>query len=324
MSVKFMKFQVEYAEEELTQLKKMYKANDLTEETERMILRRQQHWVERIKAWYDSTVLERDYMFKYTLPNREKSYKEDQEKTTLLLDKARKTWGPWLAQKQLTLAKMRRDLDINGDRLAKLKKDRDAMTLTAPMDGVVYHGRFHQGNWSALDSVDSKLLPGNTVQPDRVLVTIVQPKPSEVHVTIDEKEVHLAKADLKGTAKLPAYPDRKVPVHVAKVSPAPIAPGKFAALIRLDGNDADLVPGLACNIKFTAYNKKEALTVPAKCIFDDDDGDVVYVLLPNGKNEMRNVTLGRTDGKDTEILTGLSAGDEVLLERPTAKTKSAN
>ena len=48
LMVKYVKFYLEYAEEELAQLKKMYKSNDLTESTERMILRRQQQQVERI------------------------------------------------------------------------------------------------------------------------------------------------------------------------------------------------------------------------------------------------------------------------------------
>ncbi len=196
------------------------------------------------------------------------------------------------------------------------------MTLTAPMDGVVYHGRFHQGNWTVSESVESRLMPGATVQPDKVLMTVVKPRATEVHLIIEEKEVHLLKADLKGTAKLPAQPDRKLAVRVASVSAAPMAPGKFSAVVKLDATDADLVPGLACNVKFVPYTKKDAITVPIKCLDEEGDMDVVYVLLPNGKHEMREVTVGKSDGTHTEILAGLREQEEVLLENPTAKTAS--
>lgn len=320
LSLKYVKFYVEYAEEELVQLKKMYKANDLTEETERMILRRQQHAVERAQAYYQSAVIERDYLFKFALPYKEKALKDDQARSTLLLEKARKTLSPWLVQKQTALAKMRHDFAAESDRLAKLRKDLAAMTITAPMNGVVYHGRFHQGNWTVAESVETRLMPGATVQPDKVLLTVVMPRATEVHLSIDEKEVHLLKADLKGTARLPAHPDRKLAVRVASVSAAPTAPGKFAAVVKVDAADADLVPGLACNVKFVPYAKKDALTVPVKCIDEEGDKDVVHVLLPNGKHETRVVTVGRSDGTHTEILAGLREQEEVLLETPSAKT----
>lgn len=320
LMVKYIKFYVEYAEEELAQLKKMYKANDLTESTERMILRRQQQQVERYQEYYKSALIERDYTLKYGLPNREKSLKEDQAKSTLLLEKAQKTWSPWLIQKQAALVKMRHDFAMADDRLVKLRKDLAGMTITAPMDGVVYHGRFHQGTWTVAESVETRLMPGATVQPDKVLLTVVKPRATEIHLSIDEKEVHLLKADLKGTAKLPAHPDRKLPVHVASVSAAPSAPGKFAALVRVDssGADAELVPGLACNVKFIPYAKKDAITVPVKCIHEEDGKDVVYVLIFPRIYEKREVTVGRSDGTNTEIVAGLREGEQVLTEDPSS------
>ena len=162
-------------------------------------------------------------------------------------------------------------------------------------------------------------MPGVTVQPDKVLMTVVKPRATEIHLSIDEKEVHLLKADLKGTAKLPALPDRKLTVRVASVSAAPTSPGKFAALVRVDG-DADLVPGLACNVKFVPYSKKDAITVPVKCVHEEDGKDVVYVLIATTHHEKREVTVGRCDAKNTEILAGLREGEQVLLEHPSAHT----
>src|ERR1043165_6180255 len=101
MFLKSAKFFVEYAEEELKQLEKMYKSNDLTEETERMILRRQQHWVEQSKFWYQAAVVERDHLIKHVLPHREKTLKENKERQELQFEKAHKTLALSASQKQI-------------------------------------------------------------------------------------------------------------------------------------------------------------------------------------------------------------------------------
>jgi HlyD family secretion protein len=319
--VKVSKFFVEYAEEELRQLEKMYKANDLTEETEKIILRRQQNVVDIERFFYQRALLDRDYLMKYTLPNREKLLKEAQIKQGQQLEKARKTLGPTAAQKRESLAKMRHDQAKGARRLEKLQKDREAMTLRAPIDGVVYHGKFHKGNWTLSDALASKLAPHGTVTPDEVLLTVVNPRPVVVHLTIDEKDVHLLKPGAMGTAKVLFNPDRKLPARVTKLATVPTTPGKYDAVVALDlgPKDEPLMPGMACSVKFVPYSKKDALVVPSKAVHEEDDKYVVHVARKNGKPETREVTPGRTEGEQTEVLSGLREGEEILVERPGPK-----
>src|SRR5205807_240452 len=82
------------------ELEKMYKSNDLTEDTERMVLERQRNWLERAQFWYQSALIERDYMLKFYLPYKEKDLKDNQVKQDLVLEKAKKTLAPTLTQKQ--------------------------------------------------------------------------------------------------------------------------------------------------------------------------------------------------------------------------------
>jgi multidrug efflux pump subunit AcrA (membrane-fusion protein) len=321
MTLKSAKFFMEYAIEELRQLEKMYKANDLTEETEKIILRRQQNTVERATFSYKQAVLNHDYTLKFTLPNKATLLKEAQIKQEQLLDKARKTHAPLAAQKRASLVKLRHDQEKNALRLERLHADRAALTVRSPIDGVVYHGKFHQGNWTLSDVLASKLIPRGIVAPDEVFLTVVNPRPVVVHLTIDEKDVHLLKPGTKGTAKLLVSPDRKVPARVSKLAAVPTAPGKYAAVVALDlgPDDAQLMPGMACAVKFVPYSRKDALAVPSRAVHEEDDRYVVYVAQKGGKPQAREVTPGRTDGDNTEILSGLREGEEILLERPGAK-----
>jgi HlyD family secretion protein len=321
MYLKMAKFSREYAEEELRQLEKMYKANDLTEDTERIILRRQKERVEQAVFWYQSALLERDYLLKYSLPNRQRLLKEDQVKQELALEKARKTQGPTLLQKQINLARMRIDHDKDVARLETLRKDQAAMTMLAPIDGIVYHGRFTKGQWSTSDSLGNRLTPHGTVQPDEIFMTVVKQRPLIAHLTIEEKDVHQIKAGLEGKAKVLVTPDKKLPVRVTKLASVPFAPGKFEAQVALDlgAGEGNLMPGMACSVKFVPYSKKDAIAIPSKLIHEEDDKFFVDVLAKDGKGDKREVTPGRTDGENTEILSGLREGEEVLLERPTKK-----
>jgi multidrug efflux pump subunit AcrA (membrane-fusion protein) len=323
MYVKMGKFSLEFAQEELRQLEKMYKSHDLTEETEKLILRRQQFYVDMYNFYYQEALVERDHALKHVLPDREVALKENQVKQELALEKARKTLAPTLTQKQQALLKMHFDRDKANSRLDKILKDKAAMTIHAPMEGVVYHGRFHRGRWTASESTGEKLIPNGTVYGEEVFLTVVKPRPVVLHLHIDEKEVHHLKPGSEGSAKFVVNPDRKLPAKVAKLSAVPVSPGKFEAQVVLDleAADATLMPGMACSVKFVPYAKLFAIAVPSKAVHEEDDKYVVYVLGKGGKQEKRDVTPGRSDGDHTEILAGLREGEEVLLERPNGLEK---
>ena len=58
--VKYYDFMLNYEQDELTQLEKMYEADDLTEETEEIVLKRQRNSVEFAEFSLESARLSRD------------------------------------------------------------------------------------------------------------------------------------------------------------------------------------------------------------------------------------------------------------------------
>src|SRR5439155_8743930 len=96
------------------------------------------------------------------------------------------------------------------------------------------------------------LIPNGSVSQDDVFMTVVKPHPVLVHLTIEEKDVHLVKPGLEGKAKVLFRPDRKLAAKVIKLSPVPAGPGKFDAQVALPlgEGDAGLMPGMACAVKF--------------------------------------------------------------------------
>jgi len=77
-----------------------------------------------------------------------------------------------------------------------------------------------------------------------------------------------------------------------------------------------LRPNMTAIIQIANYNKANTIAIPVKAIQKSEEGD--YVLLnANGVAKRVNVKSGSTYGGQTEILSGLKAGDQLITEGAT-------
>ena len=324
-SVKRSVESLEYSKEELRQLEKMYRSKDLTEETEEIILRRHRFEVEVAEFYLKEAELHRNQALKVDLPRQEQHVRENALKLAIELDKARALLPLNLNQKRLTLAKLRHEQVKSSEKLADLRRDRDEMTVHAPADGLVYYGRPERGQWSAA-AIAPKLHKGGVIAPDEVFITIVAPRPIGVRAIVDEKDLHALSQprELKGVVTPAFDPDQRLPARLTAVLTVPREAGKFEAFIAVDiGEDkAAIKPGMACTVKFVPYRNDDALTIPSTAVFSDDSAEIitnyVYLAKPerDGKFPKQWVKTGKTFGGKTEILEGLSQGDEILASKP--------
>jgi len=320
-NVETSKNYLEYEQEELRQLEKMYKADDLTEETEEIILKRQRDAVKRAEFYLKTDEMYRDQTLNITLPRRDVTEKESAVRADLSLDGAKATLPLALTRSRLDLDKLKAQYDKEKERLDELEKDRAMMSIKAPTEGIVYYGRFKDGEWSGASSAADKLRPFGSITPNDVFITIVKPRPMVIRVKLPEKNLHEFRPGLKGTARPTGYPDMRLPATVTKISAVPFTAGNFQAELRLSVPEEDtmLVPGMSCTVKFIPYLKKRALTVPPSAVYTDEiDDQKHYVMLvdEDGKQRKQSVTLGKKAEDKVEILDGLVAGDQVLKEFP--------
>jgi HlyD family secretion protein len=317
--VKSATFMLEYSKEELEQLRKMYRDKDLTEETERIILKRYEFDVVMSEFFLKRAKVMSEQMLKVTLPRRELEVKEAVEKTTLALTRARDVQPLVVRQKHVALAKLRYDEAKAKERLAELEADRAMLTVKSPADGLAYYGRYVRGQWVVLAGPQGPPLMGvGPVNPGDVFLTIVTPNKLIVRADAEEKELPGLKSGLAGRLTPTADPDRKRPAKLARVAAAPLS-GKFELRIEPDGEAVDgLVPGMTCSVRFVTARKESALSVPAASVFTDEAEDVKYVYrtVRSGKPEKRTVKVGLTSGERVEILDGLTDGDEILASKP--------
>ncbi len=91
----------------------------------------------------------------------------------------------------------------------------------------------------------------------------------------------------------------------------------FAVEIKLPASKSkSLRPNMTAILKIADYNKSKAISIPVKSIQKSEDGDYVFIN-NNGMAKRVNVKVGNTYGGQSEIISGLNAGDQLITEGAT-------
>jgi HlyD family secretion protein len=327
--VKYYNFMLDYEKDELHELEKMYKADDLTEETEEIVLKRQRSQVEFAEFSLQEAKVESDEMIKVRIPRADIRMKEALDRAALAKARAQMALSLDLdrARNELEQRKQLRAKSI--DKHAKLLGDKELMEIRSPADGIVFYGQCTDGRWADTPSLIKRYKPHNNVTADSVLMTIVELRPLYVTSTIDEGKRPEVADGQKIKVALPAEGSDRVSGEVKSISPIPVSPGKFE--INFDVTQDQIpkwvVPGMSCKVSVNVYDKKDALVVPKKAVHDDKyDPDQHYVWLVNADDEeakprRRNVKLGKRKDDEVEVLKGLKKGDVISLDDESEKKK---
>lgn len=307
---------LEYANEELEQLEKMYQADDLTEESEEIVLKRQRDSVESAQFSVARQKNSHSQTLQVELPREDASHKHAVEQARLALEQAKLDAELKASQKRFELEKTKHARGRSLEKHAKLLADRELMSVTAPVDGVVYYGQCVDGKWPGIQTQMKSLRPKGSVTPKSVFMTIVSPRPVKIEAQIAEKDLAGFSEGLAARIEPTAQPDVRVVGHVSSMSTVPVAEGQFGVDLSFDPPDW-IVAGMTCKIVVTTYEQDKALTIPEKALrTDETDPSSKYVLiLGDEEDEPRRqaVEVGKKSGDLVEIVTGVAEGDRVTI-----------
>ena len=157
------------------------------------------------------------------------------------------------------------------------------------------------------------------------MITIVSPGKLVVRSGVPEKDLARVPVDAPARVVPKAFPDTRLKAKIRSISAVPVGNGRFEAVLDLATEDPRLVAGMEAEVRVTAEQKAEALAVPKKAVFTeelDDEQRFVYVAVAGQEPVKRTVAVGRANDELVEITAGLAVGEEILLEKPTAKKPS--
>ncbi len=301
-------------QEELHQLTKMYDADDVTEDTEEIILTRQKDAVARAQFMLRMEQLDHKRSLEVTLPREAKTLADNERDTAINLGKLEDDMPRSLELDRLALEAAKIAADRTAHDLTDLEHDRGLFEIKAPADGYFYFGAIENGRWTASDVIKVMVLNGR-IQPNVAAATFI-PASGSLNLVgwTDDSTARSLPPGQTGIATLSGREDTDIPVSLIKIASVPAPDGTY----RVDFNviwPKELTPpaGAPATVHVIPYQKAEAVVVPNKALHFEPSGWSVDVKMPDGKIEHHPVKRGRSSASETEILSGVNAGEIVIV-----------
>ncbi len=317
--LKSMKDALDYTAEEMRQLEKMYKADDLTEESEEIVLRRARDDLERQKFNLEQTEMIHRKTKEFSLPRAQRDRKVALRLADIAWERFQITFPLQTEKRSLGLAKARQELQKATKTLDQLREDMKACEVKAPRTGVVYYGRVQSGKWVGAAELRTKLRKYGLIGANEVFMTIVQPEGLQLIGTVPESEVTKLRVGVSGKITPTAMKRERLDVVVKSISPIPTLDGQFEVNMDLSKANRSIVTGMTGSVRVTDYFAARALSLPVNVVHTDEIDDTiryVYMLSDEGKPIRKSVEVGVVQGDRVEIRSGISASDSVLAEKP--------
>jgi macrolide-specific efflux system membrane fusion protein len=143
-----------------------------------------------------------------------------------------------------------------------------------------------------------------------------------VAARVAENDVTRLRAGMAASFTTPGYPGKHWSGKLRQVIPVPVdgtgEQGKqafYIALFEVKNPDHELMSGMSAQVQFLVAQARDALLLPAKALgARDEDGLVKVNVLDAGQRiTARKVKLGLQNAQQAQILSGLTAGDKVLV-----------
>jgi len=155
---------------------------------------------------------------------------------------------------------------------------------------------------------------GSLLGPDTIITTLDDTR--IIKVDFDLPEIYLSRLEpgLKVLAHSAAYPDQEFEGKVSSVDTR-VDPVSRTVRVRsvMENPDGHLRPGMFLTVNLL-NDTTEALIIPERALIPERSEQYVYVVGDNQLVEKRAVQIGRRRPGDVEILTGLSAGELVIVD----------
>jgi RND family efflux transporter MFP subunit len=217
------------------------------------------------------------------------------------VDKAKRELDVALAQVQLGKAKVKEALE----KLKTLEVSLSYTKIYAPMSGYVSTVSTQEG-----ETVVSGLSAA-------ILITIIDPSKLEMWIYVDETDIGRTKPGVKVEYWVDTYRDKRFTGKIDMIYPQPEIKDNivyYLAIVKIDPKDAALLrPEMTTHVRIIVEEKTNVLVIPNNAVRFEEGKNVVYINKGKAKPERRAVTLGIRDDVFTEIVSGITEGERIVI-----------
>jgi HlyD family secretion protein len=171
-------------------------------------------------------------------------------------------------------------------------------TIRAPFDGVV---------------AELYITEGSMAGPQAPAALFVS-KQVEVVFNIEESRISQVKEGQNAALRVAAYPGQDFPAVVTSVAPVADADSHtFMVKVTPIDDEYLLRSGMFADLSLLVEEKQATLLVPRAAVTELNGQEAVYVIKDDATVEQRAVTTGLEEDDQVEILSGLTAGQRVVI-----------
>lgn len=225
---------------------------------------------------------------------------------------------------ELDLQTAQANLDNVNNNLANDRADLDNMVVKAPFDGLIT-------NVVATD--------GAAMNTNNVAVSMTNPNKLEADVLVNEIDIFSVKINGTATVSIDSAQGITVPATVTYVQPtATIQSGVVNYSVKVELNQAamnasgpvanstrtptanstasftSLRQGLSVTVNIVKTTDRNVLLVPNRAVIRQGTTTTAQVINGTGAIEVRTITTGPSDTKNTEVTQGLAEGEKVVVQ----------
>ena len=224
-----------------------------------------------------------------------------------------------LSQQQTQIANLERDLQrykelyevggISKQQLEQLQVKLDVAksasnnlaentTLVSPIDGIVTERNFDSGD-----------MPSGMH-----ILTIEKFNPVKLKINISENLYTMISKGMDVKVKLEVYPDEEFTGKISLIYPTINQTSHtFPVEITIANSDSRIRPGMFARVNLNLGTNENILVPDASVLKQTGSNDRHVFVIKDGKAEKRVITIGQHLGDHYEVLTGIEAGDEVVV-----------
>ncbi|HSM85162.1 MAG TPA: efflux RND transporter periplasmic adaptor subunit [Candidatus Limnocylindrales bacterium] len=191
--------------------------------------------------------------------------------------------------------------DANVRRLEQLESFKH---IYAPFSGVITRRNIDVG----------ALITAGSAGQAKELFDIAQVDPLRVYVSVPQGTAPNIRAGMDAHIRLAEYPGHEFAGKVVRTADA-IDPATRTLLTEIDvpNKDGRLLPGAYAEVHFAVPIKTVRMSIPVNTLLFRAEGPRVAVVGPDGKIHLKAIMIGRDFGAKVEILNGLDANDQVVV-----------
>lgn len=183
----------------------------------------------------------------------------------------------------------------------------DRTILRAPFDGTIAEINAELGEY---------ITPSPPGIPTLPAIDLLDLSCIYVSAPIDEVDVRQIRVGMPACISLDAFPDKRCSGKVSRIAPYVLEKEKQARTVDVEVQLTDpkdlqqLLPGYSADIEVLIQSKDNALRIPTEAVLE---GNRVLVFGPQGELQERQFQPGLSNWSFTEVLSGLQAGDKIVL-----------